>query len=131
MWKGKGAILKKVELYLKYIEDLVKELSKDYSVQYQSMECFVRWNLPEEIGLEWIDAEEVIKSDILQSVIPEKAYTILLNILANFDDAFDCMDSDIWTHKGMQDNAFWREQRTYAREFISIMNLNCQVYDTE
>ena len=39
----------------KFILNLVKELAKDYDVQYQQMEEFARWNLPEEIASEWID----------------------------------------------------------------------------
>ena len=41
-----------------FILNLAKELVQEYDVQYQHMEEFARWNLPEEIALEWIDAVE-------------------------------------------------------------------------
>lgn len=39
----------------KFILNLAKELAQDYDVQYQHMEEFARWNLPEEIASERID----------------------------------------------------------------------------
>ena len=44
-----------VVMVLKNLRKELKLLSEPYEIQYEAMEDFARWNLPEETGLEWTD----------------------------------------------------------------------------
>lgn len=105
----------------KFILSLVNELAQDYDVQYQHMEEFARWNLPEEIALEWLDAEGMV--DILEcgSCIPKETVDMLREIINAFILAFEEIDSSVWTHEAMRKGAFWEMQRLKARKLLEIM----------
>ena len=99
--------------------ETARYLSMDTHTQYHEMEGFARWNLPEEIGLEWIDAEGIIHSEELASTISNKSVNILNEILNNFKDAFESpMKDNIWTLNAMDRHPFWKNQRTLARQFL-------------
>ena len=74
---------------------MVKELAQDYDVQYQHMEEFARWNLPEEIAVEWIDAEGML--DVLEcgKCIPKEKIDILREIMNAFILEFEKNDNSV------------------------------------
>ena len=90
----------------KFILNLVKELAQDYDVQYQHMEEFARWNLPEEIALEWIDAEGML--DVLErgKCIPKEKIDMLREIMNAFILEFEKNDNSVGTHEAMKKSAF-------------------------
>ena len=108
-----------------YVINLEKKLSMDYVDQYNAMEEFARWNLPEEIGLEWIDAEEmgIIGSDELIQSMSYDSIILLKEIVKNFNNAFEdpTMD-DVWTHEAMQKHGFWNNQRLLAKRFLNTVS---------
>ena len=92
----------------------------DYEKQYNEMECFARWDLPEEIGMEWIDATGIITSKALSQIISIESVHLLTKILGNFERAFaDSEEKGIWTVEAMSKHPFWIEQRTLARQFLN------------
>ena len=98
-------------------------LAADYDKQYNEMESFVRWNMPEEVGLEWIDATEIIYSDALSRMVSEEAKAILITIRNNFDDAFkDSSKATLWTSDAMKSSSFWEEQRSLAKQFLNMVS---------
>ena len=106
-----------------FIRNLAEELAQDYDIQYQHMEEFVRWNLPEEIALEWIDAEGMI--DVLEcgKCISEETIDILRGIISAFDLEFEKNNNLIWTHEAMKESAFWNMQRLNAKEVLNRMEV--------
>lgn len=109
-------------VYLRRIVSLCSYLAMSYKEQFNQMEGFVRWNLPEELGLEWIDAEYIIfQAPELSNVLTEEQKNILYKIYNNFLSAFDKKtDSEVWTHEAMQTHPFWQKQRTLARQFLEL-----------
>ncbi|MDO4398081.1 MAG: hypothetical protein Q4C21_06685 [Oscillospiraceae bacterium] len=105
----------------KFILNLVKELAQDYDVQYQHMEEFARWNLPEEIALEWIDAEGMV--DVLEcgKCIPRETIDVLREIMNAFIPEFEKTDNSVWTHEAMKKSDFWNMQRLNARKALDKM----------
>ena len=98
-------------------------LASDYEKQYREMEPFARWNLPEEIGLEWIDATEIIHSDALSGRVSEEAKAILISIRNHFEDAFkDSSKAALWTADAMKSSSFWEEQRSLAKQFLNVVS---------
>ena len=79
----------------KFILNLAKELAQDYDVQYQHMEEFARWNLPDEIALEWIDAEGMV--DVLESghCISKETVDVLREIISAFILEFEKIDNPV------------------------------------
>lgn len=94
-------------------------LSKPYEMQYIEMEEFVRWNLPEEIGLKWADdAEGIINTIKYESILPTEVISILSEIRQNFLEAFKLDEAsykEIWTHEAMKMHPFWTGQRKLAK----------------
>ena len=105
----------------KFILNLVKELAQDYDVRYQQMEEFARWNLPEEIALEWIDAEGMV--DVLEcgKCIPRKTVDALREIMRAFILELEKIDNPVWTHEAMKSSTFWNTQRQNARKLLDKM----------
>ena len=105
----------------RFVRNLAEELSSSYDIQYEKMEEFARWNLAEEIALEWIDTEGMI--DILEygKCISKEAVDILREIINAFIFEFENTDSSVWTHKAMQGEFFWEMQRKKARRVLDIM----------
>ena len=105
----------------KFILNLVKELAQDYDAQCQNMEEFARWNLPEEIALEWIDAEGMI--DVLErgKCISKETIGMLQEIVSTFVLGFEETDNHIWTHEAMKKSTFWNMQRLNARNVLDKM----------
>ena len=91
----------------------------EYEKQFHEMEWFARWNLPEEIGMEWIDAKGIITSEALSQIISTESVHLLEKILINFELAFmDSEKKDIWTADAMYRHPFWTEQRNLAKQFL-------------
>ena len=105
-----------------FILNLAKELSLPYDTQYQNMVDFARWNLPEEIALEWIDAEGMIKILEASGYLSDDALGILQTILRNFALKFQLQDNSSWTHDAMRNDTFWNKQRSLALEAVNLMN---------
>ena len=105
----------------KFILNLAKELAQDYNVQYQQMEEFAKWNLPEEIALEWIDAEGMV--DVLEcgKCIPKETINALREIISAFVLEFEKIDNYVWTHEAMEKSVFWNMQRLNARKVVDKM----------
>ncbi len=105
----------------KFILNFVKELAKDYGVQYQHMEEFARWNLPEEIALEWIDAEGMV--DVLEcgKCIPKETIDVLRERVNAFILEFEKIDNPVGTHETMKKSVFWNMQRLNARKVLDKM----------
>ena len=94
-------------------------LSMDFKRQFEQMEWFARWDMPEEIGMEWIDAEGIIYSNELSQDISDDSLQLLVKILDNFKYAFDSpIESDVWSIESMQNHPFWIEQRSLAKRFL-------------
>ena len=104
-----------------FILNLAKELAQDYDIQYQHMEEFVRWNLPEEIAIEWIDAEGMVAILECGKCIPEETVEILREIINAFILEFEKIDNPVWTHESMNRSAFWDMQRLNARRLLDKM----------
>ena len=85
------------------------------------MEEFARWNLPEEIALEWIDAEGMV--DVLEcgNCIPKETVDVLRKIISAFVLEFERMDNSVWEHTAMKKSAFWNTQRLNARKVLDNM----------
>lgn len=101
-------------------------LAFSYDDQLRNMEDFARWNLPDEIGLEWIDARDTRKISILHKscVVPYDAIALLNQIVQRFDNAFDLPEAErdkVYSHEAMQNNAFWDIQRQDAHTLIPIL----------
>lgn len=105
-----------------FIQKLVEELAQDYDIQYQHMEEFARWNLPEEIALEWIDAEEMINVLECEKYISEECVVLLRKILNAFIDEFKKNNNSSLTHEAMKTSIFWNTQRANARNLLNIFN---------
>lgn len=104
---------------LKYMINLARYLSMEYEKQFHEMEWFARWDLPEEIGMEWIDAKGIIFSKELAQVISTESVHLLVKILNNFELAFtDSKKKDVWTDDAMYKHPFWAEQRSLAKQFL-------------
>jgi len=89
-----------------FIKNLSKELAQDFDTQYQSMESFARWNLPEEIALEWIDAEGIIK--VLEDCccVSKNILFLLRLILNRFVLEFKKQNNQVWTFDSMKTDVF-------------------------
>jgi len=105
----------------KFILNLSKELAQDYDTQHQHMEEFARWNLPEEIALEWIDSEGMV--DVLEfgKCIPTETVNVLREIISAFILEFETIDNPVWTHEAMKRSDFWNMQRLNARKVLDKM----------
>lgn len=98
-------------------------LEKEYEKQYQEMEWFARWDLAEEIGLEWIDATGIIFSENLSKLVSEEAIQILVDILNGFENAFENhLKEFVWNDDAMKNHPFWKKQRELAKQFLNIVN---------
>ena len=101
---------------LHYMINAARYLSLDVEKQLSMMEWFARWDLAEEIGMEWIDAKGIIYSKELAQTISTEAVHLLATILNNFECAFnDSMKKDVWTIDAMYRHPFWEEQRSLSR----------------
>lgn len=98
-------------------------LEKEYDKQYQAMEWFARWDLAEEIGMEWLDAKGIIFSENLAKVISTEAIQILVEILHGFENAFDNREESVWTDGAMRNHPFWKNQRELAKRFLNIVGV--------
>ena len=105
----------------KFILNLAKELAQDYDDQYQHMEEFARWNLPEEIALEWIDAKGMV--DVLEcgKCIPKETIDTLRKIMSAFILEFEKQNNPIWTHESMKYDDFWNKKRVIAKKILDKM----------
>lgn len=108
---------------LRYMIDAAQYLGKEYDQQYLEMEWFARWDLAEEIGLEWIDAKGIIFSESLARVVSEDAIRILVEILKGFEEAFDNpAEESVWTDDAMEKHPFWTKQRELAKQFLDMVD---------
>jgi hypothetical protein len=107
----------------KFILKLAKKLVQEYDVQYQHMEELARWNLPEEIALEWIDSEGMV--DVLErgKCIPKETIDVLRDIISAFILEFEKIDNPMWTHEAMKKSAFWDAQRYNAMKVLDKMEV--------
>ncbi|MBQ4282904.1 MAG: hypothetical protein IJB96_03140 [Lachnospira sp.] len=105
-----------------FMKELTEELSEEFEGQYERMESFARWNLPDEIGMEWIDAEGMI--DILEksNSVSKDLTKKFREIVSRFELEFKNSDSEAWTFEGMKSGEFWSEQRRRAREILQEMS---------
>lgn len=101
-----------------FIQNLAGELAQDYDIQYQHMEEFARWNLPEEIALEWIDAEGMINVLECGKCISKESADVLRGIISAFVLEFEKSDNPVWTHEAMKTSAFWEMQRLNAKKVL-------------
>ena len=99
-----------------FILKLTQELALDFDAQYQHMEDFARWNLPEEIALEWIDAEGMIEILHKSQCITKDTFNILKTIVNRFVLEFEHPNNPIWTCESMKKSDFWNIQRSSAKE---------------
>lgn len=104
-----------------FIKKLTQELTQDYEIQYYNMEEFVRWNLPDEIALEWIDAEGMIEILEKGNCLSDELLKLLKLIISNFNSAFEQEDYCVYTHDAMKSSDFWNEQRRIATKALDIM----------
>ena len=91
------------------------------SILIEHMEEFARWNLPEEIALEWIDTEGMV--DVLEhgKCISKETVDVLREIRSAFILEFEKIDNPVWTHEAMKRSTFWNMQRLNARKVLDKM----------
>ena len=111
---------------LKNLCEELKSLSEPYEVQYEEMEDFARWNLPEETGLMWIDFYEVCFLPLLKELrgFSEEALSLLHAISENFEGAFKLVRKEyevIWSHESMKGHPFWENQRNLAKQALLLL----------
>lgn len=111
---------------LKSVYSLTCDLAAPYDVQLENMEDFARWNLPDELGLEWIDARDMRQIIRLHEncVIPCDAVEMLNQIVQRFEDAFHLPEAErdkVYSHEAMQGSAFWDTQRQAAQTLVPIL----------
>lgn len=103
-----------------FIQSLTEELAQEYDIQYQHMEEFARWNLPEEIALEWIDSEGMVHVLECGKCISKEIADVLHGIISAFILEFEKPNNPVWTHESMIKSHFWNIQRSRAREALSM-----------
>lgn len=103
-----------------FLINLTIELAADFETQFEAMEEFARWNLPEEIALEWLDAEGMVQILKEANFRSRKELDIFELIIGNFNRAFDEPASHIWTYAAMQNDNFWLQQRTLAKQLLKM-----------
>ena len=108
-----------IEEIYNFMKVLTKELTDDYYTQYNNMEPFARWNLPEEIALEWIDAEGMIEILSKEGQLSSELETLLTKIKDNFSSAFED-NLNVYTHERMITGEFWENQRKLAKIALSL-----------
>ena len=101
-----------------FLIELASGLAADFEIQYKTMEEFARWNLPEEIALEWIDAEGMLQILLNSNFHYLEELEILELIIENFNRAFEESLSYVWTYSAMQKDDFWLHQRNLARQLL-------------
>ena len=111
---------------LKNLCEELKFLSEPYEVQYEAMEDFAQWNLPEETGLTWTDVFEVCFMPLLKELpyISEEAISLLHEISKNFDVAFKLEQNEyevLWSHESMKNHSFWENQRHLAKQALLLL----------
>ncbi len=111
---------------LRFMYDETCNLAAFYDVQLENMEDFARWNLPDEIGLGWIDARDTKRIKTLQEsgVISYDVAEMLNQIVQRFEDAFDLPEAErdkVYSHEAMQGSAFWDTQRQAAQTLAPIL----------
>lgn len=107
---------------LRYMINAAQYLVKEYDKQRQEMEWFARWDLAEEIGMEWIDAKGIILSENLAKVVSTEAIQILVEILNGFENEFENHSKkSVWTDDAMRTHPFWKKQRELAKQFLNIV----------
>lgn len=120
-WKGKGTDVIEENCF-NFLCNLAKELAADFQTQFDAMETFARWNLPEEIALEWLDAEGMLQILKEAKCGTTEELEILELIIGNFNAAFDQSLSHVWTYDAMQNDVFWLQQRNLAQKFLNLCN---------
>ncbi|MBE6931978.1 MAG: hypothetical protein E7464_01175 [Ruminococcaceae bacterium] len=103
-----------------FIIALARELEADFATQYETMEAFARWNLPEEIALEWLDAEGMLQTIKMLQYRSQEEIALIELIMRNFDTAFQQTQNPVWTYSAMQNDVFWHQQRHLARKLIDM-----------
>ena len=116
-----------IKNWLLYVLNELNELSLPYNEQYDDMEDFVRWNLPDEIGMGWIAVRdmEIINNLSKCRIVPEWVIEKLDQIVNRFDEAFSLPENEqaaIFTHKAMQESDFWRDMRNEALALIPVIS---------
>lgn len=103
-----------------FLINLAQTLAADFETQFSDMEEFARWNLPEEIAMEWIDAEGMLQ--ILKNAHcgVDEALDVFENIIHNFNVAYEHSLDHVWTHYAMQTDDFWLQQRRLAQQALKI-----------
>ena len=101
------------------MKTLAIELKSDYESQYSTMEDFARWNLPDEIALEWIDAEGMIEILFKDKWITDELYQLLTLIVNNFITAFKTTP-EVYSHEAMKKSEFWDMQRDLAEKALTL-----------
>ena len=104
----------------------LKLLSEPYEVQYEAMEDFARWNLPEETGSTWTDEFEACVLPFLNDFpnVSEEVISLLEKISNNFCEAFKLEQKEyeiIWSHESMKNNSFWENQRNLAKQALDLL----------
>ena len=101
-------------------------LSEPYEVQYEAMEDFARWNLPEETGSVWTDDFEACFMPFIEDFpnVLDEAISLLQEISNNFEEAFKLEQKEyeiIWSHESMKNHPFWENQRNLAKQALNLL----------
>lgn len=105
---------------IEYMLQEAKELALPYNDQLSNAEEFILWNLPDEIGLDWIAAREMeIINNLEQSkVLPQCTIDKMNYIVDQFENAFDVPMDEVFSHNAMKNSKFWAELREIATELV-------------
>ena len=104
-----------------FMKTLTEELTQSFDKQYESMEDFARWNLSEEIALEWIDAQGIIEIISKDTSVSIDLVNTLIHIKNNFIKAFE-NNYDVWTYDAMKESDFWNSQRILAEKALKFFS---------
>lgn len=109
----------------KFICRELKQISETYEVQYEAIEDFARWNLPEETGLTRIDIVDSCMPLLKEYPnISGEAISLLHEIKNNFDAAFELEQKEyevIWSHESMKNHPFWENQRNLPKQALFLL----------
>lgn len=129
---NKCMVKKDNEIYinLKYLKEMLVQLSLPYEEQLNSVPDEFKWNLPNDIVSSWENYEKVVNY-LFNAIIINKDTKDKFDVIVNNFDRVS-LDSEnfeeiIWTMEGLEYHPFWENQRKLANELLLV--LNSIIYD--
>jgi len=123
---------KDIEIYknLKYLKQMLVQLSLSYEEQLNSASDVYKWNLPNDIVSSWENYEQVVDNLFNAKIIDKDTKDKFEAIVNNFDEASlgsERFEEIIWSLEGLKNHRFWQNQRELAKELLLVLSRN--IYD--